>query len=41
MTFDELCDTFDLTPEERREAAWYLAFLRMRKTIEALLGGIR
>lgn len=36
MTFREFCERHHLTAAERREAAWYLAALRMRATLEAL-----
>ena len=36
-TFDEVCKIAKATPAERTAAAWFLASLRMRKTIEALL----
>ena len=35
MTFAEL--TTNCTNEERRDLAWFLAMLRMRRTLEALL----
>lgn len=33
MTFQELIDQFDLTPEEIREAWLYLCFLRFKRLI--------
>jgi hypothetical protein len=37
MTFDELFADFRLTADERRSLVWFLATMRARKTIEALL----
>ena len=37
MTFDELFQEYALTSEERRQLVYFLAYLRMRKTIERLL----
>jgi hypothetical protein len=37
MTFDELFREFNITPSERRELVFYLAHLRMKKTIERLM----
>lgn len=37
MTFDQFCDDFRCTIEERRELAYRLASFRMQKTLEALL----
>jgi len=36
MTFFAFCDKHKTTAAERKELAWYLAFLRLRRTIEAL-----
>lgn len=35
MTFPDFCHRHNVTAAERRELAWYLAFLRMKKTLEA------
>lgn len=37
MTFDEWCSQFRLTDKERAELVWFLATLRMRRTLEALI----
>ena len=36
MTFDELCDQFQLTPSEREELWWYLVFLRVKEVLKGL-----
>lgn len=36
-TFDQFCFTRRVTKQERVELAWYLAALRTRRLIEALL----
>jgi hypothetical protein len=41
VTFDELFAEFNLTDEERLALVWFLANLRARKTVEALLAGRR
>ncbi len=35
-TFDELFASHRLKPAEREQLVWHLAYMRMRKTIEAL-----
>jgi hypothetical protein len=37
MTFQDLMDRFKATPAERRGCAWFLAGLRMRRTVESCL----
>ena len=37
-TFDEFCTDFTLTQMERRELVEYLAEMRRRRTVHALLG---
>jgi hypothetical protein len=37
MTFDEFFQEFSITDAERRELVYFLAAMRARKTIEALL----
>lgn len=34
MTFNEFCKQWNVTGHERRELRFYLAFLRMKKTLE-------
>jgi hypothetical protein len=37
MTFDECCARWNATPAERVELVWYLAAIRTRRLVEALL----
>lgn len=40
MTFEQLCATYKLTPEERRQAAIYLLVLRLTQMWDELLWGV-
>ncbi len=40
ITFNEFCARYNVTLEERREVAWFLAQWRARKTLEACLGAL-
>jgi hypothetical protein len=37
MSFEEFCRQHNLTDQEREEAAYYLAFIRMKKTLKTIL----
>jgi hypothetical protein len=37
MAFDDLCARWNATPAERVELVWYLAAIRTRRLVEALL----
>lgn len=39
MTFRELCEQYELTEKEKRQAAIYLIALRLAQAWEALIGG--
>lgn len=39
VTFEEFCHKNNVTTDERRELVWYLAFLRMRRTVLKLMIG--
>jgi hypothetical protein len=37
MRFDDFCKRWRCTDDEREELVWYLAFLRMRRTVAKLM----
>lgn len=39
MTFQQFCSKYKVTWAERKELAWHLAMLRLRRTLGTLLRG--